>query len=219
MKRIKYLPRRHWTPRYLLDRVLEGQYRRRHPDEPWLTQDVIPILDGWLRNTDVAAEFGSGRSTAWFAARVGQLTSIEHDSSWYERVRPQVAPLPNVTYRLAVNEAEYVGAAREFPADSLDFALVDGEYRDLCAETMLTAVKPGGLLAIDNANWFLAAPGTRSPYQLRQRTPVWERVEAQLASWRRIWTTNGVTDTALYVRPGVSSPADIVGRDQQQNGE
>ncbi len=158
MRRVKYLPRRHWTPRYVLDRVLAGQYRRRHPDRPWLTQDAIGILDGWLR-------------------------------------------------------PEYVGGARESSAASLDFALVDGEYRDQCAEAMLTAVKPGGLLVVDNANWFLASPGTRSPYQLRQRTTLWERVEASLASWRRIWTTNGVTDTAFYVRP-----ATVDGRSRDKCG-
>ncbi len=67
---------------------------------------------------------------------------------------------------------------------------------------MLTALRPGGLLVIDNVNWFLAPPpGTRSPSTLQQRTDRWDQVGASLEAWRRIWVSDGVNDTALFVKP------------------
>ena len=47
---------------------------------------MIAVLDSWLCAGDTGLEFGSGRSTRWFAARVGALTSIEHDAAWHARV-------------------------------------------------------------------------------------------------------------------------------------
>lgn len=194
------MPARHWSARYVADRVGEEIYRRRHPGEPWLTQAAISILDRWLRPSDVAAEFGSGRSTAWFARRVGHLTSVEHDPVWYEQVRADPA-VAHVDYLLMVDTEAYVGVARSFPASSLHFALVDGAHRDRCVDAIIHAIKPGGLLTIDNANWYMTSPETRSPHQLWQGTQAWKDIERRLSLWRLVWTTNGVTDTALFFRP------------------
>ena len=77
---------RHLTPRYLIDRVRLIAYERRHPDAPWLTSEAIAFLERWLEPDAVGFEWGSGRSTVWFAQRVRQLISIEHDPHWYEEV-------------------------------------------------------------------------------------------------------------------------------------
>lgn len=200
VKRLKYLPQRHWTPRYLKDRVLESQYRHTHPGEPWLTSTAIGLLSTWLRPSDNALEFGSGRSTAWFAARVGSLVSVEHNPAWHARVTPLVTKL-GVDYRLRPDRDGYVGVAREFASSSLDFVLVDGEYRDSCVLAATDLVKPGGLLVVDNANWFIRGPKTGSPWTLAYTSDRWEQFTGQVADWRLMWTTNGVWDTALYFRP------------------
>lgn len=202
VKRVKYLPRRHWTPRYIHDRIREGRYRRDHPDWPWLTAPAVELLSAWLKPTDAAVEFGSGRSTLWFARRVGSLTSVEDDRDWYERMSGEVIPL-GVDYRLCPTREEYVAPLNELEPGSLDFALVDGSYRDECAVKLLPAMKAGGLLAVDNANWYIHRPRTPSATKdsLTQRSELWEEFERQTAPWRWIWTTDGVTDTAFFVRP------------------
>jgi hypothetical protein len=65
------------TPRYVCNRTRQYLYERRHPDAQWLTPAAIGLLGSLLRPTDGGAEFGSGRSTIWFAERVTGLTSIE----------------------------------------------------------------------------------------------------------------------------------------------
>ena len=46
----------------------------------------MPVTDPGSGPADREAEFGSGRSTVWFAERVATLTSVEHDERWYEAV-------------------------------------------------------------------------------------------------------------------------------------
>jgi len=87
---------------------------------------------------------------------------------------------------------------------SLDFALIDGHYRDYSARFILAKVKPGGMLIIDNANWSLPcrskSPNSRNP-ALGPATPTWAEVAEELSSWRPIWTSSGVWDTAIFIKP------------------
>lgn len=84
---------RHWTPRYIWNRLALMADERRHPDAPWLTRTMVEILETWLRPGDVGLEFGSGRSTIWFARRVGHLTSVEHHPGWYAKVKQNLHEL------------------------------------------------------------------------------------------------------------------------------
>jgi len=75
----------HLTPRYIWNRLALIVYEQNNPNLPWITRDMINILETWLRPTDIGLEFGSGRSTSWFASRVSHLTSVEDNSEWYQR--------------------------------------------------------------------------------------------------------------------------------------
>jgi len=186
-------------------------YERLHPERPWLTPAANAYLDALIRPSDRGLEWGSGRSTLWFARRLDQLTSVESDSSWYERVRRGLDrhDLGNVDYRFARLEprdeperSPYVNVAQEFEDRSLDFVLVDGDYREHCALGILPKISPGGILVLDNSNWYLDRP-TRSPASrtgLGPLNPMWREFEQRVASWRELWTTSGVTDTALWIR-------------------
>jgi predicted O-methyltransferase YrrM len=134
-------------------------HERRHPTLPWLTASVVNILDAWLLPCDVGLEFGSGRSTHWFAQRIGQLISVEHNPSWYDRVKSDLDSSGlEVDYRLhedgssELPDSTYVNVARSMPINSLDFCLVDGVTRDHCALAALDKLKTGGVLIIDNVN-------------------------------------------------------------------
>ncbi len=201
------------TPRYYRDRVRQMVYERTHPTDPWLTPEAIRLLSTLLRPADRGAEFGSGRSTLWFAARVASLTSVEHNPRWHEKVSGQIKSrgVRNVEYILVAEDqpeengdGAYPRKALDFADDSLDFALVDGYYRDYTAKYIMPKVKPGGILIIDNINWYLpcesTAPGTR-PAELGPSTHTWAEIWRELSGWRRIWTSNGMFDTAIFFRP------------------
>jgi predicted O-methyltransferase YrrM len=201
------------TPRYICNRIRDLVYERSHPADPWLTPASIGLLDTLLHRTDRGAEFGSGRSTLWFAARVAALTSVETSTRWHEKVTRKLRErgVANVRYILVPDDqplengdGPYPRVALTFPDASLDFALVDGYYRDFTAKYVMPKVKPGGLLVIDNINWHLPcqskAPGTR-PAKLGPATSTWAEVGRELDGWRTIWTSNGVWDTAIFFRP------------------
>jgi predicted O-methyltransferase YrrM len=154
----------------------------------------------------------------WFASRVARLTSIEHDPTWHARVASQLAEgrVGNVDYRLARLEEmtvdgvpRYVSLGAELGVESVDFALVDGMYRDQSAQVAMARLRGGGLLIIDNAEQFLPYP-SHSPSALQrtkaERSPLWRQVERQLATWQCVWTSNGAFDTALFTKP-MAGPA------------
>lgn len=204
---------RHWSLRYVTDRLGAMWHVYRHPGRPWITRAAHDILASFLRKTDVGLEFGSGRSTVWFARRVAHLTSVEHDPAWHQRVNALLASahLANVESHLFPTQdtessgtgSDYVKVAQHCADASLDFVLVDGIHRALCALFAMDKVRPGGLLIIDNVNWFLPSD-SRAPASVRSASELsddWNAVHQRLSAWRRIWTSDGVTDTAIFFKP------------------
>jgi protein-L-isoaspartate O-methyltransferase len=197
---------KHWTPRYIYRRLGLSVYQWRYPNAPWLVHSMVEILENWLRPTDRGVEWGSGRSTVWFAERVGSLVSVEHSAEWYERVSSRLKQkgLQNVEYYLREGEADYCKVADTFSSESFDFCLVDGLARDDCALAALSLAKPGGIIIVDNCNCYLPS-NSRSPYSRRPEqgcyTEKWATYLDAVREWRQIWTTDGVCDTGLWVKP------------------
>ena len=77
-------------------------------------------------------------------------------------------------------------------------------YRSACANAVLSKIRPGGVLVVDNVNWFLpsttVAPGSRSLDE-GAASELWREFEIAVSGWRRIWTSSGVTDTAFFLKP------------------
>ena len=205
---------KHRTPRYVYNRTRLILHERAHPEYPWITPGAVRLLGSLLRPTDRCVEFGSRRSTFWIAERVGHLTSVEHDVRWHAKVSNVITmrKLTNVDYILAPrdqpdelgNRSAYARTALAFADATIDFALIDGLYREHVTELMIPKIKSGGILVIDNANWYLPAathaPSSRS-VAIGANGPIWTRIATELVAWRSIWTSSGVTDTAIYIRP------------------
>jgi len=210
----KFMLKKHHTPRYLLDRIMWGRWQKANPDKPWLVPASVDFLDGYLRDEDVMVEFGSGRSTRWFAGKVGTLVSIEDSAEWYEIVKQQLVGAglgERVHYRVcerapgaAVRVADQTlasscsGAA---PTVVLNDAMT---ARDEAAIWAAERLVPGGLLVIDNVNRYLPC-GTRSPESIgpdaAPPSELWEQFAELSRNWRRAWWTQGVTDTAVFFKP------------------
>jgi predicted O-methyltransferase YrrM len=203
---------RHWTPAYLTNRLRERFYRRMHPGLPWLSPPAIQFLEQHLHASDVGLEFGSGRSSLWFARRISFLTSVEHNPEWHRRVKNMAirAGATNLECLLVLKEDDhaispaYARVADRFVDASLDFILIDGIYRDICANASLSKLSQGGMLVLDDAHRYLPSdsisPYARGPEQ-GAATQGWERFLAAVQGWRCQWTSNGVSDTVIYFKP------------------
>ena len=205
---------RHWTPRYIVDRIKLELHERRHPDYPWFTSMAVSILDLYLRKTDKGMEFGSGRSTPWLAKRVSSLTSIEMIPSYHEKVSAILRKqnITNVNLFLLERDVDeeigkdsaYVRSIKQFKEESLDFILVDGHYRCASANAAVEYIRPGGILILDSPHHYLPSnsisPKSRKPDQ-GSISPQWEKFRIAVGQWRCMWTTDGTNDTAIYIRP------------------
>ena len=205
---------KHWTPRYVFNRVKEIYYQRSAPDHPWLTRAANEFLQTQLKPSDQVLEFGSGRSTIWLAKRVSSVTSVEHNRFWYEQVNSlvqQESMRSKVELLLHERSAEtdarrpesdYVKVLNRFEGSSLDLVLVDGIYRSDCAVLGAPKVKPGGMIVLDNANRYLPNDDTTSPDSRRESdgpaNSRWAEFLRLVEDWRLIWTSSGVTDTAIF---------------------
>jgi predicted O-methyltransferase YrrM len=216
----------HRSPRYLFHRARSIARTWLHPEDPSLTPAAIARLARVIGPGHRGAEWGSGNSTRWFAARAGHLTSFETNPSYVEAVAAALAAagLDNVDYRQidfedspdeeVMHQSAWVQAAHAFADASLDFALVDSSPRGCLCAALVPKLRPGGLLVLDNANWYLPPPrGLRPPAPGSVAVPLgspgsrvpenrcWPRFVDATANWAREWTSDGVQMTAIFVKP------------------
>jgi len=156
------------NPSKVVHRLRYWVWERLNPDAPWLTPGAVTFLQRNLRPDMAGIEWGSGRSTRWYAAHLRHLLSVEHHAGWYARVKEELEKTGtrNVDYRsipLSHPENEgtvphyepmppYVSVVREVPEGSLGLVVVDGHYRQACVLEALPRLAPGGLLLVDDSN-------------------------------------------------------------------
>jgi predicted O-methyltransferase YrrM len=142
------------------------------------------------------------------------LTSIEYDPVWHDKVTKELKlrNLRDVDCILVKKDVEdgkgpdsaYVLITEKFPKCSLDFVLVDGAYMDSCALASMELLRPGGILIIDDACWFLPSNSTSPKARTHEQGPAsaqWEEFVNAVAAWRCIRTTDDIHDTILYFKP------------------
>ncbi|WP_406427826.1 class I SAM-dependent methyltransferase [Streptomyces sp. NBC_01589] len=121
---------------------------------PWLPFRVIERLEKHLTNESRVFEFGGGGSTMWFADRVGEVVTVEHDDDWFRALKDAVSRRDNcqVLYRAADDDfAGYVGAIANYADGYFDVVVVDGRNRIRCLQSAMGKVRPGGLLILDDS--------------------------------------------------------------------
>jgi methyltransferase family protein len=117
---------------------------------PWYTYPAIEFLRTRVRPEMTVFEYGCGNSTLWWAKRVAQVVSVEHDSDWHRRIATRVPP--NVTLRHVPLErpGEYAGAlVRE--GRRFDVVVIDGRERVECTRHVVDGLSEGGVIVFDNA--------------------------------------------------------------------
>lgn len=202
---------KHRTAPYIFNRIKQWIYFKKHRDQPWLTPDSIRLLEQLICANDIGIEFGSGRSTQWFASRLNKLYSVEGNKKWFDRISKTLENLKveNVDYRYVPNKNESGKHLHDYlsvfdsEVSGFDFILVDGIYRADTALQSLSYLKPGGILVVDNCNWVLPSE-SKSPSSIRtyeEMEPKWRKFYDSVSEWRSIWTSNGVTDTVIFIKP------------------
>jgi hypothetical protein len=117
---------------------------------PWFTYPAIAYLEQLdLSDADVF-EYGSGNSTRFWQERARTVTSVEDDPSWHARIARTLDPA-RVSYHLELDPARYIEAIE---GGTYDVIVIDGSHRERCIRPALTALRDGGVVVLDNADWY-----------------------------------------------------------------
>lgn len=187
------------------------QFKIRHQNTPWTTPASIIIFKELLTRDMIGFEYGSGKSTLFFAGKLKRLVSVEHNKEWFKLVNNEINErgITNVDYhyipqnhqnmvkgtnfhtRFALKDFEiipqyfnYFEFIKSYPDGHFDFIIVDGRARVECTLNALDKLKSGGMLVLDNSE-----------------RPRYKPVHRALKKWKQVYTTNGLTDTTIWFKP------------------
>jgi len=116
---------------------------------PWFTYPAIEFLEPRIEPGWRVFEWGSGYSTLWWAARVAEVRSVEHDTVWHGELSGRLPH--NAQVELVRDTTRYAGAIAA-AGGPFDVVVIDGEDRNACAALALDHVKPDGLIVFDNSD-------------------------------------------------------------------
>jgi hypothetical protein len=157
---------------------------------PWYTYPAFEYLKQLDWRNKTVFEYGSGNSTLWWAGLSRSVVSVESSPEWHSKVAPRLPAHCRLT--LADSESAYVQAISE----PVDVIVVDGDWRPQCARYARQFLKPGGLMILDNADWY---PKTAS--FLRES----DLIEVDFTGCGPIngyaWTTSLFFDRAFVCKP------------------
>jgi protein-L-isoaspartate O-methyltransferase len=121
---------------------------------PWYTYPALEYIKQFDLRDKSVFEFGSGNSTLFWADRVREVVSVEDDPKWYEKTRVRLNG--NATLTLALDETSYVQHIG-MQGKRFDIIVVDGSYRSRCAAEAVEWLEAGGMIILDNADWYVEA--------------------------------------------------------------
>jgi hypothetical protein len=119
---------------------------------PWFTYGAIAYLEQFDFTDRDVFEFGSGNSTLYWQTRTRSVVSVEDDPTWFEEISKQIDH-SRVDYRLVSTRLDYVHGVT---GGTYDIIVIDGSHREDCVEPAIAALRSGGMIVLDNADWFPA---------------------------------------------------------------
>lgn len=172
---------------------------------PWFVHEAIIKLEELIEPGWTAFEWGSGSSTLWLGADmlVESAVSVEHDAEWYAKNRAEleryfVANVELIHVPMTVgdySDNDYSRYILRYPDSRFDLILVDGRNRANCLANAVAALKPGGIMVLDNSE--------RDQYQWAvKRLDGWQR-------WHYVNQGGGYAgwSTTIWRKPDEDLPA------------
>lgn len=123
---------------------------------PWFTYPAIEFLKQLNLSKKVVFEWGSGNSSLFFASRVKSIHSIEHNKIWFEKVNSNKQQNQQIEFVEDTIES-YVHSINK-AGKLYDIIIIDGDlFRKECAIEAIKFLNVGGIIILDNADWFKGA--------------------------------------------------------------
>src|SRR5690606_35362994 len=123
---------------------------------PWFTYPAIEYLSRLDLRGKSVFEYGCGNSTRYWARHTAEVVSVEHDPLFYDAIKPQLPD--NCELSLRRPAEAYISSIDAYSTrngrQGFDVIVIDGHSRVRCAARAPHHLAPGGLVILDNADWF-----------------------------------------------------------------
>ncbi len=117
---------------------------------PWVTYSFIDFISDRLNKTMDVFEFGSGNSTLWYASKVNTVTSVEHDNTWFRKIKKSMPKNVNINYKVLMYDGEYSKFDKALDR-KFDIVIVDGRDRVNCMKNAINAIEEKGVIILDDS--------------------------------------------------------------------
>lgn len=117
---------------------------------PWYTSGMLKVLDKMDLKGKKVFEYGVGYSTLWYRSRGALTAGVDSNHEWANMVG---VPFTIERDKYIHEAYDYTYCPRKINQEYVrvfDIISIDGIYRDECTEHALLALRPGGMLIIDN---------------------------------------------------------------------
>ena len=118
---------------------------------PWMNYAIINFLNKRLHKDLTLFEYGSGYSTMFYAGLVAQVTSLEYDQEWLEKMKDMVPDNVELLYIKNDIDGDYCRAI-ETTNKKFDVVIVDGRDRVNCVKVGLHHLSDRGVLVLDDSH-------------------------------------------------------------------
>lgn len=138
---------------YLAETGWIESYNQRKPVDitgnaiPWFTYAAIDFLAERLKPELTLFEYGSGSSTHYFASRVKQVSSIEHDRNWFDLVSQQLPTNAQIHLVDANIDGDY---CRMCLGSRYNVIVIDGRDRNNCCTQAVLSLHENGVILFDD---------------------------------------------------------------------
>jgi hypothetical protein len=122
---------------------------------PWFTYSAIHFLNTIELNGKRVFEYGSGFSTLYFRNRLADVTSVEDNQFWKNKI-DDMSTSTTKSLILYKEGTEYVNAPLDFD-HTFDLIVVDGSYREECVKVAIRALSKNGMIILDNSDGYVSS--------------------------------------------------------------
>ena len=120
---------------------------------PWMNYHFIDFLKERLSRHHSVFEYGSGFSTLFFAKRTEEITSVECNKEWFDKVCKMTQNEKNIEVVFANDDSEYSRIIKNDNKDKkYDVVIVDDIRRVECMKSALDCLSDVGVLILDDSN-------------------------------------------------------------------
>lgn len=118
---------------------------------PWMNYSFVDFLEPRLLQSMNIFEYGSGFSTLYLSDKVGTITSVEFDKSWFEKMEKSLKDKGNCSIIFRAGKKQYIEAVKEYGDDRFDIIIVDGRDRTECVKHILPFLNDDGVIILDDS--------------------------------------------------------------------